>query len=271
NGGHVGASSSHNQIFYRSSFQNLSGQIIQASPNLRTLFGFELSSLSLPDLRFLRVLHVENTRLKNFSTVIGGCIHLRHLSLRGCGRVKVPSSIRKLLYLQTIHVDSNVPSSLWDIPTLRYVDLCGISLPRSVQISQTLQELRMWPTDDEVCKDPMPILEMLPCLVVLELHCFIPETMSIGAQGFPRLQELRLEGCYFNKWTMEVGTMPKLSHLSLDMFDMLDEIEIPDGLLHLPSLSFVSLHARAIACSSHNTVEGLKQKGCKITIVTVPL
>uniref|UniRef100_A0A453Q497 Uncharacterized protein n=1 Tax=Aegilops tauschii subsp. strangulata TaxID=200361 RepID=A0A453Q497_AEGTS len=347
--GQVGASPSHTIMSYRSSFQNSTDQNLHPPPTLRALLVFGLSSVSSSELRFLRILHVENSKLENLSMVIGGCIHLRYLGLLRCKIYMIPSSIRKLLYLETIDLSGSnfyglyVSSSLWDVlPTLssaiargtmssrprpnhrrspapsrrRGMILISVPVgPRPVYDSDVLcnedepamdltiqlnkptgfqkeeylrplhliddqhgeyfvkkrrltrdmfQELRMWPTDDEVCKDPMPILEMLPCLVVLELHCFIPETMSIGAQGFPRLQELRLEGCYFNKWTMEVGTMPKLSHLSLDMFDMLDEIEIPDGLLHLPSLSFVSLHARAIACSSHNTVEGLKQKGCKL-------
>ncbi|VAI63399.1 unnamed protein product [Triticum turgidum subsp. durum] len=170
--GQAGASSSHNQIFYRSSFQNLSGQILPASPNLRALFGFGLSSVSLPELRFIRVLHVENSSLENLSGVLGGCIHLRHLWLRRCGDVKVPSSIRKLLYLQTIDVRGSleVSSSLWDIPTLRYVHLDEISLPRGVHIPQTLRELHMGPTLGDLFEDPMPILEMLPCLVVLELN-----------------------------------------------------------------------------------------------------
>ncbi|XBH65907.1 hypothetical protein VPH35_119398 [Triticum aestivum] len=98
--GQAGASSSHNQIFYCSSFQNLSGQILQASPNLRAMFGFGLSSVSFHELRFLRVLHVENSRIKNISEVIGG--------------------------------------------------------------------------GDEAEKDPMPILGMLPCLVVLQLNLAEP-------------------------------------------------------------------------------------------------
>ncbi|KAF7081532.1 hypothetical protein CFC21_085465 [Triticum aestivum] len=234
--GQVGASSSHKQIFYRSSFHNLSGKILHAPPNLRALFGVGLSSVSLPELRFLRVLHVENSSLENFDEVIGGCIHLRHLRLRGCRDMIVPSSIRKLLYLQTIDVPNlYVSSSVWDIPTLRYVHLYSISLPRRVQIPQTLRELRMAPHDDEAGNDPMPILEMLPCLVVLELWSYKPATMSFGAQGFPCLQKLRLEDCVFNKWTMEVGAMPQLSCLSFS--DCMLGEEIPDG--------FCTFHASA--------------------------
>ncbi|KAF7111843.1 hypothetical protein CFC21_111804 [Triticum aestivum] len=261
--GQFGASSSHSRISYRCSFQDSSGQKLQASPNLRALLCFGLSSsVTFPELRFLRVLHVENSELENFSKVIGGCIHLRHLTLIRCGQVMVPSSIWKLIYLQTISLSGkDVSSSLWDITTLRYVDLSSISLPRSVQIPQTLRELHIWATDDEIKKDPMPILEMLPCLVVLELQDFRPETMSFGAQGFPRLQELRLENCSFNKWTMEVGAMPKLFHLSFSYCGVGGGI--PDGLLHLPSLRFVSLDS-AKAYRNDSTLDGLRHKGCEV-------
>nr|ABA54554.2 disease resistance protein [Triticum aestivum] len=76
--GQAGASSSSsdNLICYRFSFQTLSDQILPATPNVRSLLGFELESVSLPKLRFLRVLCIENSTLKDFSSVIGGCIHL---------------------------------------------------------------------------------------------------------------------------------------------------------------------------------------------------
>ncbi|XP_073358746.1 disease resistance protein RPP13-like [Aegilops tauschii subsp. strangulata] len=156
----AGASSSHNQIFYCSSFQNLSGQILQASPNLRAMFGFGLSSVSFHELRFLRVLHVENSRIKNIS----------------------------------------------------------------------------------------------------ELKYYRSRTMSSGAQGFPHLQELELFDCSFIKWTMEVGTMPKLLYMLFGVCRLVEEI--PDGLLHLPSLRFVSA-----ICHDPNesTLVGLRHKGCKVT------
>ena len=130
------------------------------------------------------------------------------------------------------------------------------------------------PTLGDLFEDPMPILEMLPCLVVLELHQytpgtfsfareFLPGTMSFGAQGFPRLQELRLVGCDFNKWTMEVGTLPKLSFLSFIHCDLWEEI--PDGLLHLPSLRFISMNTLK-DYPNDSTLDGLRQKGCEVTL-----
>lgn len=113
-------------ISYRFSFQTLSDQILPTTPNVRSLLGFKLELVSLPKLRFLRVLCIEDSTLKDISSVIGGCIHLRLLRVRRCGRLTLPSSIGRLLYLQTIDImgtelESVVPNSLWDIPTLRHV------------------------------------------------------------------------------------------------------------------------------------------------------
>ena len=137
--GQAGASSSDNLTSYRFSYQTLSDQILPVTPNVRSLLGFELESVSLPKLRFLRVLCIEDSTLKDFSSVIGGCIHLRPLTLITDEDVMIPSSIRNLLYLQSINLPSlDVSSSLWDIPTLRYVYVKRISLPRNVQIPQNL-------------------------------------------------------------------------------------------------------------------------------------
>nr|ADN96939.1 RGC1B [Triticum aestivum] len=96
------SSSSDNLMSYCFSYQTVSGQISPATPNVRSLLGFKLSSVSLPKLRFLRVLCIEDSTLKDFSSVIGGCIHLRLLRMRRCRRMTLPSSIGKFLYLQTI-------------------------------------------------------------------------------------------------------------------------------------------------------------------------
>ncbi|KAF7099152.1 hypothetical protein CFC21_100830 [Triticum aestivum] len=64
------SSSSDNLISYRFSFQTSSYQILPATPNVRSLLGFKLSSVSLPKLRFLRVLCIEDSTLKDFSSVI---------------------------------------------------------------------------------------------------------------------------------------------------------------------------------------------------------
>ncbi|VAH42828.1 unnamed protein product [Triticum turgidum subsp. durum] len=339
------ASSFERTLSYRASFQNFSGQILQATtPNLRTLVGFELSSIFLPKLRFLRVLHIENSDLENFAPAIGGCIHLRCLRLRRCGNVTLPSSIEELLYLQIIdlrktNLDSTLPNSLWNIPTLRHVYLSSaFSSPRSVghKELQTLwltcasvgtkyryhdmvtflrkmrqlttlflvmkpmhakimnifaymphlvdihlasfgvldklpesnhfpQSLRhLYLEADVIELDPMPILEKLPCVVVLELSGYKGRTMSFSAQGFPRLQELKLDNFSVEQWRMEVGTMPKLSHLKLWLCK--EMWKLPNGLLHLPSLKNLKLVSKSPISGDDSTLKELERRGCKVEL-----
>ncbi|XP_034570917.1 putative disease resistance protein At1g50180 [Setaria viridis] len=344
--GHVGESSSNTMVSYRSSFQNFcDGNMFTATPNLRTLFGFELSSFSLPKLRFLRVLHVEKSILINFGRVISGCIHLRYLGLRGCQQATLPSSIGQLLYLQTIDLretslESAIPNSLWDIPTLRHVYLHStlFSAPRNCpqkelqslhlhlpyegnskllrrgymvaflgQMTQLttlvlsaesmpqemihllanmnvlvevtlgvftlldkLPDSQLLPQDlrrldllaDTIKEDPMPILEKLPCLVVVKLWGYQGRTMLCSAKGFPRLQELILSFSSIDEWRLEVETMPKLSRLMLYNCNMK---KLPEGLLHLPSLK--ELELRGMGSQNYEddvTRKKLDGRGCKV-------
>uniref|UniRef100_A0ACD5UKK8 Uncharacterized protein n=1 Tax=Avena sativa TaxID=4498 RepID=A0ACD5UKK8_AVESA len=339
----VGASTSQSMISYRASFQNLSDQVLQAAtPNLRTLVGFGLSSISLPKLEFLRVMHIANSDLKNFSLAIGGCIHLRCLKLRRCGNVTLPSSIGKLLYLQIIDLretklESIVSKSLWNIPTLRHVYLgSAFSSPRSVQHKelQTLwltssstgteyryhdmvkffkkmrqlttlflvmrpmnakmmnifaymphlvdihlasfgvldklpesnqfpQRLRhLYLEADIIESDPMPILEKLPCLVVLELSGYKGRTMSFSAQGFPQLQELKLDRFSTKKWRIKAGAMAKLSHLTLWLCKKINKL--PKGFLHLQSLKKLKLISKTLISGDDSTLKELEQRGCQV-------
>ncbi|KAM3298553.1 hypothetical protein ACQJBY_040162 [Aegilops geniculata] len=345
--GHGCTSSSDSIISYRYQFQNVSDDILCVTPNVRTLLGFKLSSVSLAELRFLRVLCIEDSTLKDFPSVIGGYIHIRLLRLRNCKGVVLPSSIGKLLYLHTIYVKgtelkSGVPNSLWDIPTLRHVRLGnGFSPPppATKSVRQQRKELQTIELDldnvgtnfrhhdmviflgqmnqlttfflrmgnnipaevinlfanmphlvdiylsrfavldklpgifpqsvhclvlyaDAIKQDPMPILEKLPCLVVLELSEYRGQTMCCSAQGFPRLQELVLYYFSTEEWRMEEGTMPKLSHLSLLVW--MQMIKLPDGLLHLPSLIHLELSHRSNISEDDSTRKELLLKGCKV-------
>ncbi|KAM3215585.1 hypothetical protein ACQJBY_067548 [Aegilops geniculata] len=334
---------------YHFSFQNLSGQILPATPNVRSLLGFKLESVSLPKLRFLRVLCIEDSTLEDFSSVIGGCIHIRLLRLTHCDSVTLPSSIGKLLYLQTIDLrgtdlESVVPNSLWEIPTLRHVYLYSgrnFSPPppaRSVRLQpKELQsfDLHLFPVGTDfrwhdmmiflgqlnqlttfylsmhsynipaevlnifanmphlvdiglykfdvldklpaefpqsvrrlglyaevIKQDPMPILEKLPCLVVLRLSGYNGQTMCCSSQGFPRLQELQLDSFSAEEWRMEEGTMPKLSHLTL--WRCVNMSKLPVGLLHLPSLGHLKLMSVRQISEDDNTLKELRRKGCEV-------
>jgi len=134
-------------------------------------------------------------------------------------------------------------------------------LPESRHFPQGLRELRLFA--DAIQQDPMPILEKLPCLVVLWLQGYNGRTMVCSAQGFPRLQELRLSFLSVEEWRMEVEAMPRLSRLMI--FDFFNMKKLPEGLLHLPSLEELEL-VRMYYLDSEDDItwKKLEGKGCKV-------
>nr|UBY07345.1 NBS-LRR disease resistance protein [Dasypyrum villosum] len=342
--GQGGPSSSNTMISYRSSVQNLNGDLIcheSISNSARTLVVFRVPSVSLSKLKLLRVLHVEDSSLENFSRIIGGCIYLRYLRFRRCKGVTLPSSIGQLLYLETIdlkytQMDSVVPKSLWDIPTLRHVYLGNeFSPPRSLrhkelqtfelylpraetkyrrhnmviflgQMNQLttfswaislipsevidifanmphlvniylnkFNVLKRFPAEfpqslrclvlfaDIIEQDPMPILEKLPSLVVLELSGYHGRIMSCSAKGFPRMQSLKLDEFSIEEWRMDVGSMPRLSHLTLRRCRHIEKL--PEGLLHVRLLiGDIELFNVPQITEDDNTLNELQRRGWKV-------
>ncbi|GJN14306.1 hypothetical protein PR202_gb01111 [Eleusine coracana subsp. coracana] len=113
---------------YRLSFIDyFDDRIFISSPNMRSMLGFNLPRVTFGTQRFLRALYMWDTNLENISKVLGHLIHLRYIGLITCKNVVLPSSIGKLLNLQTIILTGtripHVPKSLWDISTLRHVDI----------------------------------------------------------------------------------------------------------------------------------------------------
>ncbi|XP_073360795.1 putative disease resistance protein At1g50180 [Aegilops tauschii subsp. strangulata] len=277
--GQVSASSSNTQKFYRSTLQNSGDMFLQTTLDLRTLIGFQLSSI--PKMSFLRVLHIENSSLRGASRIIYGCINLRYLRLRRCSDFKLTSSIRKLLYLQTIDLASTwhssknlMPKSFWHIPTLRHVYLNNGFPPPKRSVHQNnletfavqIRHNNMVKFVSQIKEDPMPILEKLPCLVVLKLEGYQGRTMSCSTQGFPQLRELELHiSDNFTEWSMEDGTMPKLSYLKLHDFKRMSRL--PEGLLHLPSLKCLKMTRMPLISSGDSTVKELRQKGCQFRVL----
>ena len=117
---------------------------------------------------------------------------------------------------------------------------------------------------DVIKQDPMPILEKLPCLVVLELSGYKGQTMCCSFQGFPRLQELELHDFSTEEWRIKVGAMPKLSHLSLWWCKKMSKL--PVGLLHLPSLGHLKLSNMDQISEDDITLKELRRKGCEVEV-----
>uniref|UniRef100_A0ACD5XD15 Uncharacterized protein n=1 Tax=Avena sativa TaxID=4498 RepID=A0ACD5XD15_AVESA len=200
--GQVGESSTDVMISYRSSYQDFNGHNLHSTPNLRALIGFDFESIiSLLKQRFLRVLHIENSALKDLSRAIDGCVHLRYLGLIRC---VVPasqiSSIGQHLYLQTIDMRGTfvtIPRSMWAIPSLRHVYIYGIISPLKGVLQTNLETLWLCLGSDssKFCNlDIVRILGQMTQLTTLSLEIDPPmsaEVMNIFA-NMPRLVDVEL-------------------------------------------------------------------------------
>nr|AKR16192.1 RVd [Gossypium barbadense] len=85
-------------------------------------------------------------------------------------------------------------------------------------------------------KDPMPTLEKLPNLRILELEeNFKGKEMFCSVQGFPRLESLNIgELCNFEEWEVDEGAMPSLQRLGITRCPRLKML--PEGLRFITTL-----------------------------------
>ncbi|KAG1326108.1 hypothetical protein COCNU_01G000420 [Cocos nucifera] len=115
---------------HRAAFHDptMNDEVAVSSPHIRTLLGFNLdlkdgaaAGRFLNGLNLLRVL--EN--LEELPERMGNMIHLRYLGFGRTALKRPPSSIGRLLNLQTLDVrDANIlwlPKSFWKIRTLRHL------------------------------------------------------------------------------------------------------------------------------------------------------
>ncbi|OMO79392.1 NB-ARC domain-containing protein [Corchorus capsularis] len=96
-------------------------------------------------------------------------------------------------------------------------------------------------TGSELDEDPMPTLEKLPNLKLLELKkAFTRREIWCSAQGFPQLESLMLIANYnLEEWNMDEGAMQKLHHL--EIVDCRRMKTLPVGLIYIPTLQEVKI------------------------------
>ncbi|XP_039129099.1 probable disease resistance protein RF9 [Dioscorea cayenensis subsp. rotundata] len=86
------------------------------------------------NIKLLRVINIQGTRIKSLPNDIGKLIHLRYLGLRCTDIRELPSSIGKLTNLQTLDVKnsmyiSELPSQVWKMQrNLRHLEGTGFSI-----------------------------------------------------------------------------------------------------------------------------------------------
>ncbi|KAM0889140.1 hypothetical protein ACQ4PT_027880 [Festuca glaucescens] len=80
-------------------------------------------------------------------------IHVRYLGLRSRSLVDLPSSVARLINLQTLDIKrtevTKVTQAFWEIPTLRHVVANKLELPKSAGVLNNMQTLT-----GPVCSDP---------------------------------------------------------------------------------------------------------------------
>ncbi|KAH1084039.1 hypothetical protein J1N35_023800 [Gossypium stocksii] len=92
-------------------------------------------------------------------------------------------------------------------------------------------------------KDPMPTLEKLPNLRILEFELsFERNEMFCSAQGFPRLESLSLMGeCNLEEWKVDEGAMPSLQQLEIRRCPRLKML--PEGLRFITTLKELKIES----------------------------
>ncbi|XP_039059082.1 probable disease resistance RPP8-like protein 2 [Hibiscus syriacus] len=129
------------------------------------------------------------------------------------------------------------------------VSICKLSLdveirelPRYDHLSLNLAYIKLRRCN--IGEDPMPTLEKLPNLKVLELHqqAFTGNVMFCSAQGFPKLESLSLADLnHLKEWRMEEGAMPCLRQLQIERCRGLTML--PDGLMSIKTLQQLKIES----------------------------
>ncbi|KAM1471294.1 hypothetical protein FF1_041702 [Malus domestica] len=127
-----------------------------STPNLRSLLFFKVEQIecgiSLSDVcrrfKLLRVLELEDMKLRRIPSAIGEMIHLKYLGLRHCSIESLPEEIGWLSNLQTLDILENakicrVPDVLWKMKSLRhlYMYVCPFAGKWRIDTLQHLQTL----------------------------------------------------------------------------------------------------------------------------------
>ncbi|VAH73054.1 unnamed protein product [Triticum turgidum subsp. durum] len=119
----------------------------------------------LPASKFLRVIDLRGLRIKKVPGAIGDMIHVRYLGLRSRSLAELPSSIARLINLQTLDIKrtevKKVAQAFWEIPTLRHVVANMLGLPKSAGVLNNMQTLTGFLCSDPSGNDIKPLQNMV--------------------------------------------------------------------------------------------------------------
>ncbi|CAA6673883.1 unnamed protein product [Spirodela intermedia] len=177
-----------------------------STPRLRTLltFGARLKfdknrAFPIHDLKLLRVVDLERTRIAELPEQVGDLIHLRYLGMSRTKITRLPSSVGKLRHLQCLDAEYTVittmPTGFWQIEALRQVIVPDKVEPEMVEggLLRNLQVLKyvragIW---IDSCLGSLTSLRELKIRGIKDCH---HPALSSWLPKFPRLKKLGLRG-----------------------------------------------------------------------------
>lgn len=181
--------------------------------------------------KFLRVIDIHGLELKKLPNEIGSMIHIRYLGLQ-CGQLeRLPSTINKLVNLQSLILKGSngmlgVTAAFWMIPTLRHV-VAPFALPKCLGDLYSLQTLHgmqphCWDTRIGA-GNPLGRATNLRSLELSGLTAAHVGTLTSALESLDLLVHLVLQG---ESLPRAVFTVPSLRRLqSLRLVGSMDEDE----------------------------------------------
>ncbi|KAL3505955.1 hypothetical protein ACH5RR_031337 [Cinchona calisaya] len=259
------------RYLYLDPFDDLSLKI-HASNNLEMLKGFRTGRVDIRDFcELTNIQEIDAVMLeeKGLEEIINHISNLHKLK-KACiwtpiaelfGQEKGSTLLRQLFCcsnLQHLLLIGHLGQKLPDYDSNFFRNLLDLRLD-----SSTLEE------------DPMQTLEKLPNLERLWFwnHVFVGKEMVCHSTGFPQLRLLLLHHLhYVEKWTVEKGAMPNLSHLEIQCCESLGMI--PQGLRFIEPLKELVIDSMPVDFGNRiRDVNGRKgedfDKICHIPTITI--
>lgn len=226
--------------------------------------------------KFLRVLDLENAKIKSLPDEVGDMIDLRYLGLKHTDLAELPTGLGKLIDLQTLDIRwcgkiTGLPHEVLNLARLRHLKMfkntgfCGVKLPEGIGTLRSLQTLTGINASGSIAKE----LGNLTQLRTLGVTCVAEEHISelfssiMNMQGLlnlsleakkaynqeklvlldsfsppPYLRKLQLEG-RLEKVPSFLGSMKRLTNIRLGFSHL---TESPTLVLQLlPNLKTLTL------------------------------
>jgi hypothetical protein len=177
--------------------------------------------------KFLRVIGIWGIRIEELPNKIGDMIHLRYLNVNCKDLKELPSSIKRLLNLQTLDIEDTqvemIDPGFWKIRTLRHVFAEKLTLPETIEEElgelQTLSGVKPAAKGGEWKGQKCPLHKM-PNLWSLKLHGITHEKHGAALESalteMHLLNDLSLQGDVIPSCVFTARSLRFLQTVKLD-------------------------------------------------------